>query len=196
MVPCAENTPLPNRKQSKQQRAKLFSVYLRPWTLIAAEATDSKPYIADLDEVKTATESHRDMREAWKHYFLTGVPKPWAQQILNFVRITTAEGQASFLDDDEDKNSKMNAVTCPLSTSDIGSLLKSAYSQLTSKSKDANPTAEQAEIRNRRLDEATATAVTALELQAPELYYPDIPLPHPSQNPVPQWPHSPMSQYP
>ena len=45
MVPCAENTPLPNRKQSKQQRAKLFSVYLRPWTLLASEATSSKPYV-------------------------------------------------------------------------------------------------------------------------------------------------------
>ena len=68
VVPCAENTPLPNRKQSKQQRAKLFSVYLRPWTLIAAEATDITPYIADLDKVETATESHRDIRAAWKQY--------------------------------------------------------------------------------------------------------------------------------
>ena len=40
VVPCAEKTPLPNRKQSKQMRAKLFSVYLRPWTLVATEATD------------------------------------------------------------------------------------------------------------------------------------------------------------
>ena len=144
MVPCAENTPLPNRKQSKQQRAKLFSVYLRPWTLIATEATDAKPYIADLDEVKTTTESHRDMREAWKHYYTTGVAKPWAEQIMNFVRVTSAEGQASFLDDEEEKNSKMNAVTCPLSTTDITSLIKSAYSHLTSpKTKDTNDVTEQ-----------------------------------------------------
>ena len=55
VVPCPENTPLPNRKQSKQQRAKILSVYLRPWTLIAAEATDEKPYIADLVEVRSSS---------------------------------------------------------------------------------------------------------------------------------------------
>ena len=70
----------------------------------------------------------------------------------------------------EDKNSKMNAVTCPLSTSDIGSLLKSAYSQLKSKSKDADTASEQTEIRNRRLDEATATAVAALRLQGTDTH--------------------------
>ena len=170
VVPCAENTPLPNRKQSKQQRAKLFNIYLRSWTLIATEANDSKPYIADLDEVKTATETHRDMRKAWKHFYTTGLPKPWAQQIMNFVRATSAEGQASFLDDDEDKYSKMNAVTCPLSTSDIGSLLKSAYSQLKSKNKHADTASDQTEIRNRRLDEATATAVAALWLQGTDTH--------------------------
>ena len=72
MVPCAENTPLPNRKQSKQQRAKLFSVYLRPWTLLASEATWSKPYIADLDIVHSETGTCRNVREAWKQYYKTG----------------------------------------------------------------------------------------------------------------------------
>ena len=72
MVPCAENTPLPNRKQSKQQRAKILSVYLRPWALIAAEATDEKPYIADLDEVRSSDAAHRNMREAWKRYYSIG----------------------------------------------------------------------------------------------------------------------------
>ena len=162
MVPCAENTPLPNRKQSKQQRAKLFSVYLRPWTLIASEANDAKPYIGDLDKVKTGTETHCDIRQAWKNYYLTGVPKTWAQQIMNFVRVTSAEGQSSFLDDEEEKNAKLNAVTCPLSSSDIGNLLECAYSQFNSKNHKADLEDEKAESRNRRMDEATATAVSAL----------------------------------
>ena len=95
------------------------------------------------------------------------VPKPWAQQISNFVRVTTAEGQASFLDNEEDKNSKLNAVTCPLSTSDIGNLLDNASSSLAS-NKSADKASEKTEIRNRRLDEATATAVSTLRLQATE----------------------------
>ena len=73
MVPCAGNTPLPNRKQSKQQRAKILSVYLRPWTLIATEATATKPYIANLDAVQVADVAHTDMRMAWKQYYTTGM---------------------------------------------------------------------------------------------------------------------------
>ena len=49
VVPCAENTPLPNRKQSKHQRAKIFSVYLRAWTLVPEENSADVPYITDLD---------------------------------------------------------------------------------------------------------------------------------------------------
>ena len=75
-------------------------------------------------------------------------------------------GYSSFLDDDEEKNKKMNAVTCPLSTEDIEELLQSAYSQLLSNSKDTDLTSHQPEIKNRRLDEATATAVSALRMHA------------------------------
>ena len=87
---------------------------------------------------------------------------------MNAVRVTTAEGQASFLDDEEDKASKLNAVTCALSTSDIASLLEDAHSKLATKNTKAESASEQAEVRNRRLDEATATAVSTLRLQAAE----------------------------
>ena len=85
---------------------------------------------------------------------------------MNFVRVTSAEGQSSFLDDEEEKNAKLNAVTCPLSSSDIGNLLECAYSQFNSKNNKADLEDEKAESRNRRMDEATATAVSALRLQS------------------------------
>jgi len=72
VVPCAENTPLPNRKQSKQQRAKMLSVYLRPWTLIDEEAIINKPHIANLDSMEISVASHRNMRHVWKNYFSFG----------------------------------------------------------------------------------------------------------------------------
>ena len=103
------------------------------------------------------------MREAWKQYYLTGIPKPWFQQILNFVRVTMAESQASFLDDEEAANNKLAAVKCSLSPADIGNLLDTAYSQLSSRSKDAEAVDERP---NRRLNQATKTAVTTLRLQA------------------------------
>ena len=43
MVPCAENTPLPNRRISKDARAKLLSTYLKPWTLSKKMATVQVP---------------------------------------------------------------------------------------------------------------------------------------------------------
>ena len=58
-VPCPENTPLPNRRVSKETRAKIFSIYLRPWTLAKRLATDMVPFLSDLallDETGTAQE--------------------------------------------------------------------------------------------------------------------------------------------
>ena len=70
VVPCPEQTPLPNRHLSKQKRSKIFSVYLRPWTLIKSEASADVPYLADLDvciEDFPAAEDceARNIRAAW-----------------------------------------------------------------------------------------------------------------------------------
>ena len=82
MVPCAAHTPLPNHRMTKQQRAKIFSIYLRPWTLVHSEADAEKPYIVDLDVVHSERTVTRDMRQAWKSYYCTGVGHPWADQVL------------------------------------------------------------------------------------------------------------------
>ena len=97
VVPCPENTPLPNRKQSKHMRAKILSVYMRPWTLVPEEGTVDTPYIVDLDltmknyhtyaaqqvveKRSDGTESLRDIRKAWKEYYHTRVPAPFATQV-------------------------------------------------------------------------------------------------------------------
>jgi len=48
VIPCPENTPLPSRKCTKEQRAKLLSVYLRPWTLVRQHASVHVPFLKDL----------------------------------------------------------------------------------------------------------------------------------------------------
>ena len=48
-VPCPERTPLPGKKDTKAMKAKLFSIYLRPWTLVHREATVDVPFLTDLD---------------------------------------------------------------------------------------------------------------------------------------------------
>ena len=47
-VQCPENTPLPIRRISKDARARILSIYLRPWTLSRKMATADVPFLLDL----------------------------------------------------------------------------------------------------------------------------------------------------
>ena len=49
-VPCPENTPMPNGKMTSEQRSKMFSIYLRAWTLVNDDASVEVPFIVDLPE--------------------------------------------------------------------------------------------------------------------------------------------------
>ena len=49
VVPCPENTPLPHSKMSSDQRSKIFSVYLRPWTLVREHASAEVPMLQELN---------------------------------------------------------------------------------------------------------------------------------------------------
>ena len=44
-------TPLPSAKHSKEHRAKLFSIYWRPWTLHRTYATSDVPHLSDSKRV-------------------------------------------------------------------------------------------------------------------------------------------------
>ena len=126
-VPCPENTPLPNRRVSKETRAKIFSVYLRPWTLARALATEEVPFITDLAETvagtaqKTGSASSAEdnetplpsARHAWREYL--GKVLPHAERgIRSFMLTCLAEGRAG--DDEEDKDRKKGPdIVCQLS---------------------------------------------------------------------------------
>ena len=134
VVPCPERTPIPARGWSKEHRAKVFSVYLRPWTLIADEACVDIPYILDLDLMQedwykqqqlksTKQDVHglqRSMRGAWKEYVRERVPSAFATQVRNFIKIAFAEFHGRD-DEDEDsmKRSKMEAIKCNLRPEDL-----------------------------------------------------------------------------
>ena len=57
MVPAPSNTPLPDKAPDADGKGKLYSIYLRPWTLDRSAATDEVPYITDLDLVPIANVS-------------------------------------------------------------------------------------------------------------------------------------------
>ena len=48
VVPCPENTPMPNSKMKSEERSKILSLYLRAWTLVEKDATVEVPFIEDL----------------------------------------------------------------------------------------------------------------------------------------------------
>ncbi len=151
VVPCPENTPLPSRKNTKAQRSKILSVYLRPWTLVQQEGCVDVPYLADLDVLaedwqrlqntsKTETVlphaaqgATRDMRRAWKQYYLSRVPAPFASQVTNFLRAVCAEGRNNEIDDEDKRATRLDSVTCSVTKDDVSRILEKASSQLLQK---------------------------------------------------------------
>ena len=55
MVPAPSNTPMPDKQPDGEGKAKLFSLYMRPWTLDPSIATEEVPHIANLDRVQRST---------------------------------------------------------------------------------------------------------------------------------------------
>ena len=51
LVPQLDSAPMPNREATAIGRAKLLSVYLRPWVLDPADASDAVVHISALDIV-------------------------------------------------------------------------------------------------------------------------------------------------
>ena len=169
VVPCPEQTPLPSRKMSKELRSKLFSIYLRPWTLVPAEATAEVPYILDLNLTLTAWESfrdtektdvHRNMRNAWKEYFLTRVPAAFASQVQNFVRAAFAENHNKNEDDEEGRARKLDAIVCSVTCDNIQDILNKACEKITS-----TLDGDGEERASRKMQAATHTAANLIELQ-------------------------------
>jgi len=121
-VPCPEQTPLPSKHQTPEERAQLCSVYLRPWVLTRRGASEHVPFLADLDivardasqpvtrrrlETKTSAAAAsgivRSWRRTWKCYVRGRVVSRYAAQIVqNFLMAVSAEGRHADRKDEED----------------------------------------------------------------------------------------------
>ena len=55
-VPQPEGTPMPDREKTADGKAKLFSIYLRPWVLERNDASKAVPLLTDLDIAPAALE--------------------------------------------------------------------------------------------------------------------------------------------
>ena len=54
LIPCPERTPMPSRTMDHNDRARLLSVYLRPWTLHRELSSFVVRHLADLDVIMPA----------------------------------------------------------------------------------------------------------------------------------------------
>ena len=61
-VPQPDGTPMPDRAKNQEERAKLYSVYLRPWVLERNDASAAVPHITELNLVPA---SHLCVRTGW-----------------------------------------------------------------------------------------------------------------------------------
>ena len=132
-VPCPESTPMPNSKMTSEQRSKIFSVYLRAWTLCEEDATVEVPFITHLTLTSSQRSRRRQIkpnsldlqeetsfRAGWKDY-IQRVPPSSFHQTRNFMMAIIAEGR-NFDRDDTLADAKVRGcpVPYPLKLEEIG----------------------------------------------------------------------------
>ena len=107
-VPQPDSTPMPDNAASLEEKAKLFSVYLRPWVLDKEIASSVVPHITDLNRYdessscartdgghntevksrrriigKTPCSIVRSFARAWQHYIRHRIVSVHAKRIIS-----------------------------------------------------------------------------------------------------------------
>ena len=174
MVPCPERCPLPGRRMSKDVRAKLLSVYFRPWTLVRRVATVSVPYLPDLRKSRQTLRSdgadvleaipedaaRSGIRKSWKEYMQHVLPhaKP---QLQNFMLACLAEGKTHAEEEEESGYRRGTSLYCKLSLAEVFDALNLQSKKSTSTiDKEKNDTTSKDATSTR----VFATAAMALKL--------------------------------
>jgi len=101
-VPQPAGTPMPERAPKREERSRLFSLYLRPWVLERLHATRQVPHISELDVVAPPKDMEQEPKrlrlqvkqaraappvrksyvEAWSQYVRGGIVSRHAQILI------------------------------------------------------------------------------------------------------------------
>ena len=117
MVPQPESTPMPDHVADKEERAKLYSLYMRPWVLDPSAATEHKPHILDPDKrpspqqggsrrtrmtskTKPPPTAECSFAKAWTWYLRGNVVSRHARRIITQF-MSACCGRTTHMDDDE-----------------------------------------------------------------------------------------------
>ena len=80
MVPAPSNTPMPDKQKTAEGKNRLFSVYMRPWVLDHALASQHVPHLCDLDRAAAEADSPPVKRRR-----LVGKQRPRGQAPRSFT---------------------------------------------------------------------------------------------------------------
>jgi len=155
VVPFPSNTVLPRKQMSKHQRAKLFSVYLRPWTLSSKLGSEDVPFAGDLgvatsDDVGT-------VRIRWKAYLQSVWPHA-ARIVRNFMANCLAESRR---DGDEEDGKRGTAMVCAMTMADVEKVIEGTEEKV-------KPTSEQSQL-SKAVAKSTELAMSLCRLKQCDL---------------------------
>ena len=105
------------RSMSKEQRPKLFSVYLRPWTLSEKRGSSDVPFAGDLG--LPTCDSAGTVRTLWKEYLQNVWPHA-VRTVSNFMSNSMAGSQRDLEDEGDTRGP---AMTCAMTMRDIERVL-------------------------------------------------------------------------
>ena len=142
------------------------------------ESSTDVPFLCDLDLPKGAWAEHhlsdpamqdadaRNMRAAWKEYLYHRTPAPFQTQVKNFVRVVQAEGMSTEVDDPDARASKLDAVTCTVTPTEVADMLDKSRVHLRSKAGRAKDEADVQEMSSQRMNSAVTTAATLIDFMS------------------------------
>ena len=144
---------------SKAHRSKLLSVYLRPWTLIAAAASDAVPYLKNLQQ----SSQGMNIRHAWKHYIAHILPHA-KRQIQNFMLACLAEGRTTRDDEEGAACRRGGNIYLDITSDDNQQALKLQAAQICRHEEDSNDATVEVHQQQQNNERVEATAKVALLL--------------------------------
>ena len=133
MVPAPSNTPLPESMKDAQGKARLYLVYMRPWTLLSEWSSPHVPHLRDLDvlpqaatqpprkrlraKAEVAAPLHRSFYASWRWYIRGKVVSQHAQRII--VQFMAANGGRSQSDSGPDDAACTSVDASALPSNDL-----------------------------------------------------------------------------
>ena len=118
VVPFPANTVIPRRQMSKHHRAKLFSVYLRPWTLAHKLGNKDVPFAGDLG--LDTSDDCGTVRIQWKAYLQNVWPHA-VRTVRNFMANCMAENHR---DEDEENSKRGTGMICEMTMADVEKVIE------------------------------------------------------------------------